>query len=433
MANLQWQAKARDLQKCTLSARADKANKFGRKCFQWGLHPNRIFVTKQNAIGGKPPPMNSLLHLLGTFGQILQNQLFPRLNEELGTMGEHHEQFVRALALLQMDGFVAVRHGRGRRAHDRAKIARAFLAKAVFNFPNTRALLDRLAHDAVLRRLCGWETVAQIPDETVFSRAFAEFTRNQFAQQVHAAVIQRTQSERLVGHIMRDSSAIEVREKPGPKPKPVKAGRRLHRKAGTAKRPEQMTRLDRQCFGTMTVEEMWAELPRDCDVGCKLDSRGNKYRWSGYKLHVDVADGQIPISCALTSASVNDGQVAIPLMLTTHKRVGTSFYDLMDTGYDATAIREKSRQLGHVPIIPFQKRGSEKVELAPHEKIRLQERTAVERVFSRLKDEYGATSVRVRGWAKVMTHLMFGILALTADQLLRWSCADPPQTSEAPA
>jgi hypothetical protein len=27
----------------------------------------------------------------------------------------------------------------------------------------------------------------------------------------------------------------------------------------------------------------------------------------------------------------------------------------------------------------------------------------------------------VRGWAKVMAHLMFGILALTADQILRWS------------
>ena len=79
--------------------------------------------------------MNSLLHLLGTFGQILQNQLFPRLKEELGELSEHHEQFVRALALLQMDGFVAVRHGRGRPAHDRAKVARAFLAKAVFNIP----------------------------------------------------------------------------------------------------------------------------------------------------------------------------------------------------------------------------------------------------------------------------------------------------------
>jgi hypothetical protein len=375
--------------------------------------------------------MNSLLHLLGTFGQILQNQLFPRLKEELGEMSEHHQQFVRALALLQMDGFVAVRHGRGRRPHDRSKIARAFLAKAIFNISDTRAMLNRLAHDVVLRRLCGWEKAAQIPDESVFSRAFAEFARSEFAQQVHAAMIQRTQSERLVGHILRDATAIEVREKPAPKPKPTApAARRLHRKAGTAKRPEQLTRLERQCSGTMTVEEMLAELPRNCDVGCKLDSRGNKYRWAGYKLHLDVADGQIPITCILTSASVNDTQAAVPLALTTAQRV-TYLYDVMDTGYDGEAIRNFSRQQGHVPIIPRQKRGSQEYEMYPHEKARLRERTAVERVFSRLKDEYGATSVRVRGGAKVMTHLMFGILAVTADQILRLSRGEPPKSSPA--
>jgi hypothetical protein len=371
--------------------------------------------------------MNSLLQLLGTFGQILQNQLFPVLKEELGEMSEHHEQFVRALALLQMDGFVAVRRGRGRPPHDRAKLARAFLAKAVFQISDTRAMLDRLAHDTVLRRLCGWDRRAEVPDETVFSRAFAEFARRGFAQRVHSALIERTQKDRLVGHILRDATAIEVREKPGPKPKPAApVGRRLHRKAGGAKRPEQMTRLERQCSGTMTLDQMLAELPQSCDTGCKLDSRGNKYRWSGYKLHLDVADGQIPISCILTAASVNDTQVAVPLMLTSAQRV-TSLYDVMDTGYDSTAIREKSRDLGHVPIIPFQKRGSEQIELAPHQKARLRERSAVERVFSRLKDEYGAARVRVRGAAKVMTHLMFGILALTADQILRWNGDKPPE------
>ena len=32
-----------------------------------------------------------------------------------------------------------------------------------------------------------------------------------------------------------------------------------------------------------------------------------------HKLHLDVADGQIPISCLLTSASLHDSQAAIPL------------------------------------------------------------------------------------------------------------------------
>jgi hypothetical protein len=50
---------------------------------------------------------------------------------------------------------------------------------------------------------------------------------------------------------------------------------------------------------------------------------------------------------------------------------------------------------------------------------RFKERTMIERVNARLKDEFGASHLRVRGAAKVMAHLMFGVLALTVDQWLR--------------
>ncbi len=45
----------------------------------------------------------------------------------------------------------------------------------------------------------------------------------------------------------------------------------------------------------------------------------------------------------------------------------------------------------------------------------------VERVYSRLKDEFGARIIRLRGASKIMAHLMFGVLALTVDQLLKLS------------
>jgi Transposase DDE domain len=53
------------------------------------------------------------------------------------------------------------------------------------------------------------------------------------------------------------------------------------------------------------------------------------------------------------------------------------------------------------------------------EDVRYNERSAAERVNGRLKDDCGGRNVRVRGHAKVACHLMFGILALTRDQLLR--------------
>ena len=50
---------------------------------------------------------------------------------------------------------------------------------------------------------------------------------------------------------------------------------------------------------------------------------------------------------------------------------------------------------------------------------RKRERSQAERTNSRLKDNFGGRHIRVRGHDKVKSHLMFGILALTADQLLR--------------
>lgn len=370
--------------------------------------------------------MNNIHHLLSQFGNILQTRLFPALQVELGELTEKHKFFVKMLAWLQLDQFVAVQNRRGRPAHSRANILRAFVAKAAFDVPHTRALLDRLRSDSTLRRLCGWERAADVPDETVFSRVFAEFAASELPQRVHAAVIQRSYADRLVGHISRDATAIPAREKPGQKSK-MRPPRASRRKQG--RKPEEMTRLERQCLPETTLEQMLAELPRACDKGAKKDSKGLPQYWIGYKLHLDVADGQVPISALLTSASLHDSQAAIPLAHLTAARV-TSLYDLMDCGYDAQHIRQYSERLGHVAIIDPLRRGKQdKPELPPHQRFRFRERTTAERVYSRLKDEFGGRFLRVRGCAKAMAHLMFGILALTADQLLRLEpnlTASPP-------
>ena len=88
--------------------------------------------------------------------------------------------------------------------------------------------------------------------------------------------------------------------------------------------------------------------------------------------------------------------------------------------------------LGHVPIIDINPRDKDyKEELAreagaqsrigyvhPADE-RYDERSNVERVNAGLKDNCGGRHVRVRGHAKVHCHLMFAILALTVDQLMR--------------
>jgi len=305
-----------------------------------------------------------------------------------------------------------------------------FVAKAVLGLAMTTMLIERLKVDKTLRQLCGWERRGQVPSEATFSRAFSEFAYSALPSLIHAALIEGTHKDRLVGHMARDSTAIEAREKPvrveGAKPPKRKRGR--PKKGETVNKPKR--RLERQ--REMTLAEMLADLPQHCAVGTKRNAKGHKTSWIGYKLHIDVADGDLPISCLLTSASLHDSQASIPLAMITASRV-TNLYDLMDSAYDAPEIKATSRDLGHVPIIDPHPRTIEggKTEKAaeaerqrlinhyPAETIRFHQRSAAERVNARVKDDFGGRHVRVRGAAKVMCHLMFGILALTVDQLIR--------------
>src|ERR1700747_1993619 len=86
-------------------------------------------------------------------------------------------------------------------------------------------------------------------------------------------------------------------------------------------------RLERQT--SMSLAAMLADLPKHCTVGTKRNAKGHTTSWIGYKLHLDVADGDIPISSLLTSASLHDSQAAIPLATITAGRV-INLYDLMD-------------------------------------------------------------------------------------------------------
>jgi hypothetical protein len=289
----------------------------------------------------------------------------------------------------------------------------------VWNFSTTRALLDRLAHDPTLRRLCGWQKAAEVPSESTFSRAFAEFARCEVAQAIHEALIKGRMGQKLVGHISRDSTAIEGREKAvkKPKPAPKPKAKRGRPKKGEERPQPQPTRLERQ--GGRRLEENLAELPRGCDCGAKKNSKGDNQYWKGYKLHIDTADGDIPVGAILTSASLHDSQAAIPLAQMTARRV-VNLYDVMDSAYYAEPIMAASRRLGHVPIIePKAPGGARAAEMEPARRLRYAERTTAERVNSDLKDNHGGTTVRVRGAVKVMCHLMWGVLVVTVKGLCR--------------
>ena len=151
----------------------------------------------------------SLRETVSQYWQTFQHGLFPWLAEELGPLSERNKRLVQVLELVRVEDWLPGQcvRGRGRPQESRAALARAFLAKVVFDVPTTRALVERLRHDPQLRRLCGWERAGALPGEATFSRAFAEFAASELPGQLHAALVERNLEGHLAGHVSRERAA----------------------------------------------------------------------------------------------------------------------------------------------------------------------------------------------------------------------------------
>ncbi len=77
--------------------------------------------------------------------------------------------------------------GNGCPPSDRLALCKAYIAKAAWDFATTRDLIDAILHRPALRRLCGWESLGEVPCEATFSRAFDAFARDGRPQQIHEA------------------------------------------------------------------------------------------------------------------------------------------------------------------------------------------------------------------------------------------------------
>ena len=331
----------------------------------------------------------------------------------------------------------------------RLALARAFVAKAILGFEQTSQLRSRLAVETVLVRLLGFESYRRLPSEATFSRAFAEFAEMELPAKAHEALIRQHLGRTVIGHIARDSTAIHARERAQysaaqtaelNEAKAAKAGkadstpkRRGRPPAGAvaADKAKPRSRIPAQLL--QTPAQALAELPQLCNKGEKRNAQGHFNTCVGYKLHLDVvACCGVPITAALTSASVYDNQVSVPLARLSAQRV-TSLYTLMDAAYDSEPLRQLERELGHVPIVAINSRGrSHPPTLDEAQKKRFGERTVVERINSRLKDSFGCASMWVKGHTKVLCHTTFAVLAVSVDALMRLMLHDKPLQAPPP-
>lgn len=267
----------------------------------------------------------------------MQYDLIPKLGDEVGGLTPKLKQVIYTLEWVRIEEFVESSWcGVGRPPHVRAWLANAFVAKSVLKLTTTVGLIERLTIDRALRRICGFSLCKKLPSEATFSRAFDEFAESKLPERVQEALVKEQLGAELIGHLSRDGTAIEARERPlraeqkaaadpsdllpardvqaaAPAVAPAPVKKRGRPRRGEVRAPAKESPIARQ--RKQTLAQMLEEIPTACDRGAKCNSKGYKIAWNGYKLHVDTADCGVPISALLTSASVHDSRAAVPLSL----------------------------------------------------------------------------------------------------------------------
>jgi hypothetical protein len=95
----------------------------------------------------------------------------------------------------------------------------------------TAGLIERLAIERALRRMCGFALCKTPPSEATFSLASDEFAQADLGQRVHKAMIREHLGDELIGHISRNGTAIEART-------PVSTKKTVAEEAASMTQPE---------------------------------------------------------------------------------------------------------------------------------------------------------------------------------------------------
>jgi hypothetical protein len=207
--------------------------------------------------------------------------------------------------------------------------------------------------------------------------------------------------------------------------KKKKTGKKQYKKRGrplktAVKHQKQPTEMEKQLTGS--PEESLEVLDKNSAFGCKKNSQGNVSFWKGYKLHLDISDCGFPLTACVTGANVHDSLLAIPMEKITEQRV-TFCYSLMDSAYDAKAIKDFIVSRERIPIIdPNKRKNKNSIPLDPAKQERYKIRSTVERANSHLKDNLIPKAIYVKGYTKVAFVLFSAVLCLAALKHLQFIC-----------
>ena len=109
----------------------------------------------------------------------------------------------------------------------------------------------------------------------------------------------------------------------------------------------------------LSLETLRTDVPIHPNWGIKKNSEGKNTFWFGFKAHLAVGSkSQYILQSLMSSASLNDGKAAIPLLKGIQERLSSLNirYGTLDAGYDYEAIYKQLHQMNAKAIIAYNKR-----------------------------------------------------------------------------
>ena len=249
----------------------------------------------------------------------------------------------------------------------------SLIARITERIPFIKDLVKRLKYDMIFRLDCGFLVSDSIPSEAAYSRMITVLCESDVLENVQGTLLHQAISEGFVEddtvaidatHVLAKDAAPPKEEQP--KSEPKKRGRKSkeEREQWLIEKAEQEANLplyDKKIEEQLDIplDELRAEIPQDPQWGIKKNSQGKNVFWYGYKAHLAVGTkSQYIFQSLLSSANLNDGKAAIPLLKGLHEHVlfPSMRYQTMDAGYDFEAIYTQIHRMGHQSVIAYNKR-----------------------------------------------------------------------------
>jgi hypothetical protein len=272
----------------------------------------------------------------------------------------------------------------GRSGYTYKILWRTYVAMSVLNLPSFAALRRTLENNPYIAEACGVNGPEGVPSKFAYSRFMHK--------------LQIKHNEVLVKNIMRTLT------------------RRCYETLPSFGKSVAIDSTDLKAWSNGTKERK-----SDPDAGWAVKNGTNgkrKFVW-GYKLHLLIdTTHEIPMVAYITKGNVNDVRHATPLLSQARYTTGKFHPDFVicDAGYDSAGLRKKiKKQWWAEPIIKARKTHKKWIGVETQEwQLVFNRRTAVERVFSRMKNHRRLNNITVRCRRKVTVHSLIPVIVTQA-------------------